>query len=125
MTDRNLDDLHPDLKPLCQEVIDTYTSTTGRKITITETWRDPAREDKLHAQGITAATGLTCKHCFLIDGKPASKAFDFALFLDNGDYIADGTHAYYAVVGQIAKKLGLVWGGYFHHPDYDHIELNH
>lgn len=123
MIHHNFSDLAAELQPLCQQFIANYTAL-GRKVTVTETWRDPAREDMLHAQGITKATGLTCKHCLVVDGKPASKAFDFALFLDNGDYIADGKHPWYAEAGKIAKNLGLKWGGDFSHPDFDHIELS-
>ncbi len=122
MTDKSLTDLDPRLQPLCQQVLDDYTAL-GRKIVVTETWRDPKREDMLHARGITAATGATCKHCTTIDGKPASQAFDFALFNENGDYIADGTHPWYADAGQIAQNHGLKWGGDFTHPDWDHIEM--
>lgn len=119
MTDRSLTDLDPELQAKVPQCIAAY----GRKVTITETFRDPTREDMLHAQHITAATGRTCQHCVMIDGKPASRAFDFALYNDKGDYIADGTHSYYVEFGQIAKNEGLKWGGDFTHPDYDHVEL--
>lgn len=122
MSDDNMSDLHPDLQPLAQAWLEHYTAL-GRKARITETWRSPDREDMLHAQGVTPQTGATCKHCFAIDGKPASKAFDFSLFLPNGDYISDGTHPWYKEAGDIATQLTLVWGGNFKHPDFDHIEL--
>lgn len=92
---------------------------------ITETWRDPKREDELHAQGVTKSTGATCKHCFMLNGKPASKAFDFVLFDEDGNRITDGTDDWYADAGAIATELGMLWGGDFVHaePDYDHIEM--
>lgn len=122
MADKLLTDLDPELQRLCEQVIAAYTAL-GRKIVVTETWRDPVREDMLHAQGITMATGRTCKHCVMAAGKPASRAFDFALYTDGGDYIADGTHPYYADAGKIGIDLGLIWGGHFSHPDWDHLEL--
>jgi peptidoglycan L-alanyl-D-glutamate endopeptidase CwlK len=122
MTDTLISHLAPELQGPCNAFLARY-KDLGRKIEITETWRDPAREDALHAQGITKATGLTCKHCIMVDGKPAARAFDFALYDENGAYIADGTDDWYADAGQIAKDLGLKWGGDFTHPDFDHAEL--
>lgn len=123
MTDRNLDDLHPSLEPLCKQFLAECTAD-GLKAIITETWREPAREDQLHAQGITKATGKTCKHCFTINGIPASKAFDFSLLDENNRIISDGTDERYSMAGLIATKLGMVWGGHFRTiPDYCHIEI--
>lgn len=123
MIDKSLSDLHPKFQPLAQRFLELYRAT-GRRIEVTETWRDPKREDRLHAQGITKATGLTCKHCFVLDGIPASKAFDFLLYDTDGTVIQDGEDGWYADAGDIAKSLGLTWGGDFSHPDYDHIEIS-
>jgi peptidoglycan L-alanyl-D-glutamate endopeptidase CwlK len=122
MTDKNLNDLHPNLEPLCKQFLEEC-KEKGLKVVITETWRSPAREDQLHAQGITKATGLTCKHCFEIDGKPASKAFDFILFDENNRIINDGADDCYSLAGHIAEGLGLHWGGRFSRPDWDHVEI--
>lgn len=122
MTDSLISDLDPRLQGPCQQFLAEYRALS-RKIEITETWRDPKREDALHAQGITKATGLTCKHCIMANGKPASQAFDFALYDEDGAYIADGTDGWYADAGDIAKELGLKWGGDFTNPDYDHVEM--
>ena len=122
MLDRNLEDLHPNIGPLCKNFL-AECEAEGLKVIITETWRDPAREDQLHTQGITRATGLACKHCFTINGKPASKAFDFAVIDGDGSMVQDGKDDRYTRAGHIAYKLGLVWGGFFSHPDYDHCEI--
>lgn len=124
MIDSALSNLHPTFQPLAQKVLDTYRAT-GRKVEVAETWRDPKREDELHAKGITPATGATCKHCFTIDGKPASKAFDFRLYDEDGNYITDGTDDWYAEFGDMATAEGLLWGGNFVHApkDYDHVEI--
>lgn len=122
MTDRNLDDLHPSIEPLAKQFL-AECATDGLKVIITETWRDPVREDQLHAQGITAATGKTCKHCFTINGAPAGKAFDFALLDENNRMIQDGTDERYSQAGLIATKLGMIYGGNFTHPDWDHCEI--
>lgn len=122
MTDRNLDDLHPLLEPLCKKFL-AECEADGLKVIVVETWRDLAREDQLHSQGITAATGITCKHCFTIAGKPSSKAFDFAVIDENNRMVQDGTDERYSHCGQIIENLGMTWGGNFSHPDYDHAEI--
>ncbi len=122
MLDRKFEDMHPDIQPMCKQFQRDCTAS-GLKVLITETWRDPKREDQLHAQGVTKATGLTCKHCFTIAGSPASKAFDFILLDENNRIISDGTDERYSLAGEIAKKIGLTWGGTFSRPDYDHVEI--
>jgi len=122
MVDRNLDDLHPSLEPLCKQFLAECAASLLHVI-ITETFRDPAREDQLHADGITKATGLTCKHCFTINGSPASKAFDFAVLDENNRMVQDGKDERYSLAGILGKKIGLHWGGDFTHPDYDHMEI--
>lgn len=122
MADRNVEDLHPLIKPLCEQFL-RGCKAEGLNVIITETWRDPAREDQLHSQGITAATGKTCKHCFTINNAPASKAFDFAVIDENNRMVQDGEDERYAMAGVIAANMGLIWGGHFHKPDYDHCEI--
>lgn len=122
MVDKSLDDLHPDLK---SKAIAFFQKCKDSDLNAfpTETFRDPEREDMLHAQGITAATSITCKHCFEIDGKAASKAFDFLIKNLDGTIIANGSDSAYHIAGQIGEALGLHWGGRFRHPDYDHFEI--
>lgn len=120
--DRNLEDLHPNLEPLCRQ-FEAQCALALLKVIVTETWRSPDREDKLHLQGITLATGETCKHCFTLNGTPASKAFDFAILDEDNRIVQDGRDERYSLAGEIAERLGLMWGGRFHHPDYDHCEI--
>lgn len=125
MADTDINDLHPDLKPLAEEFLRQYTAL-GRKVKIIQTWRSSEYQAELHAKNPTgAAPPGKSKHEFMIDGKPASKAFDFALYDEDGDYIEDGTDNWYAEAGDIATNLGLLWGGNFVHAkkDWDHCEL--
>lgn len=122
MTDHDLNDLLPMLQEKAIQFLQ-QCAAQGLHAVITETWRNPAREDALHAQGITPATSKTCKHCYEVNGKPASKAFDFILFDENNRIINDGTDERYILAGQIAKGLGLTWGGDFKHKDFDHAEV--
>jgi len=122
MTDRDLKHLHPDMLPLVEMWL-RECFKEGLHVIVTETFREPAREDALHAAGITNATSKTCLHCFMIDGIPASKALDFLCLDTLGNVIHNGEAIEYSKAGQIAKNLGLYWGGDFTHPDYDHIEI--
>lgn len=38
-------------------------------------------------------------------------AKDYLLFDDDNNYITDGDHKYYLILGSAAERLGLVWGG--------------
>ncbi len=126
----SLDWLHPDLKPLAQEWLDNC-HAVGLKVSITFTWRSIPLQNIMYAQGrtapgeiITNAAGGESLHCFtLSDDTPASKAFDWACFDDDSRYISDGSDPKYAQAGAIGEKLGLSWGGRWHHPDFDHLEL--
>lgn len=128
--DTNLNDLHPDLKPLAALWLSECLQN-GLNVRIIQTWRDPVYQDKLFSQGrtnpgaiITHLDGGHSLHCFTIDGKPASKAFDFACFDKNSAYIANGADDHYAFAGQIGIKLGLAYGGsWTTFKDYDHLQL--
>lgn len=121
MNDINL--LNSSLQILCREFL-AQCAAQGLDAHVTETFRSPEREDQLHAQGITPATSANCKHCCTNeDGTASSKAFDFALFDNTGAYIKDGSDHRYYQAGQIGKQIGLIWGGDFHHPDPDHMEI--
>lgn len=123
MIDNNLEDLHPDLKPLAEKWLSSY-SATGRKAVITQTFRTPKEQADIYAAGHSNAPEGKSKHELTLDGKPASQAFDFALYDEDGEYISDGTDDWYADAGRIGKELGLKWGGDFKTvPDYDHLEL--
>ena len=115
----NLALLHPDLLPLVGDCLNKFPN-----MRIVQGFREPAFQDSLHARGISPLTSMTSKHCFMLDGKPASKAFDFAVF-DGPTYITNGADERYTEIGKYAEELGLCWGGGFIHPgpDYDHIEM--
>ena len=129
MTDKNLNDLHPTLQPLATQFLDAC-AMHSIKAVIVQTWRTPQEQDALYAQGRTAggtcvtnATSAQSKHCFTINGEPASKAFDFMLLDEQNRIITDGGDHAYAAAGNIGKNLGLTWGGDWHHPDFDHFEI--
>lgn len=128
MTDSNLNDLHPTLKAIAEAWLadwqKIYPERREPKITIT--WRSNEEQAALHAADPHgAAPPGKSKHEFMLNGKPASKAFDFEIFDEDGQRITDGTDDWYTDAGKLATDLGAIWGGNFVHApaDYDHIEL--
>jgi hypothetical protein len=126
MADANLDDLDPTLKPLAEACLAQYASVYPDRhpAKIITTWRSNADQQAAYDAGLSKCKAGEGKHNCFLDGKPASRAFDFAVFDEMGNYIADGTDDYYYDFANIGKKLGLVWGGDFvSFPDFDHMEL--
>lgn len=123
MNDRNLNDLCPELRAIAIQWLAECTAA-GLIVKIIVTWRSSADQDAAHAQGLSnAAAGDSPHNCCDDMGAPASRAFDFGIFTSGGVYVADGTDARYHEAAGIAKNLGLVWGGDWLHPDWDHLEM--
>ena len=131
MTDRDLNHLHPALRPLCrrwlarchEQAVDAF---------VTHTYRSPAEQDELYALGrtrpgklVTNARGGTSQHNFTLpDGTPASKAFDFAVRRTDGTLNWNPLSSEWKAAVAIGKELGLVWGGDFQSIlDYCHFQL--
>ena len=135
MTDRSLDDLHPDLKPLCQQwLARCHAQAIGARVI--ETYRSAADQDRAYAVGrdahgnvvgrtITKARGGRSKHNCTLNGRPASRAFDFVVVNADGTCNWDPATPEWKAAVAIGKALGLRWGGDFpsHQMDADHFEL--
>jgi peptidoglycan LD-endopeptidase CwlK len=124
MADSNLSDLDPRLQPLAQQFL-TQCAAAGLKVRIIVTYRNSQDQDEAHAKGLSKALGGQSPHNVCLDnGTPASRAFDFGCFMPDGTYITSGLDPAYSQAAEIAKGLGLVWGGdFFSFKDYDHCEL--
>lgn len=123
MASRRIEDLHPDLQLICHEFL-AQAANQNIDVLITCTWRSNIEQDIAKAKGLSnASAGQSPHDCCNADGSPNSKAFDFGIF-DNGKYVTDGTDERYRKAGEIGESLGLVWGGSWNHPDWDHIELS-
>lgn len=116
MASRRIEDLHPDLQPLCREFL-AQAEEQGIDVLITCTYRSNAEQDALYAQGrttpgrvVTRAKAGQSAHNFLIDGKPAAKAFD-VVPLVNGKAQWKKTHPAWQTLGKIGMGLGLNWYG--------------
>ncbi len=125
MTDSNIHDLCPELLTKYRQwLIECHAVPLAVKAIVT--WRSGVDQDAAQAAGLSkACAGQSPHNCIDTAGLPSSRAFDFAVFDEDGNYIKDGTDWRYTKAGEIAKSLGLVWGGDFVHakPDYDHIEI--
>lgn len=130
MADVSLDDLSPVLASIYPSWVNACADAFSAQgltgtVKIIQGWRDPAYQDQLHVQGISPLTGAQSQHCCMEGAKPASRAFDFGVFDGENGYVTNGQDPRYILAGEVAKNLGLVYGGDFVHPgpDWDHIEL--
>lgn len=132
MSDRNLNHLHPQLRPICIQWLETCRQQSiGSFVTMTH--RTIAEQDALYAQGrtkpgniVTNAKGGQSPHnVTLPGGTPAACAFDFAIKRENGELNWDVRSIEFQTAVAIGKKLDLKWGGDFVGKlgDFVHFEL--
>ena len=129
MPSRDIEHLHPALKPLCREFIEKC-AEAGVRVLITCTYRSPAEQAALYAQGrtkpgkiVTKAKPGQSRHNAELAGKPASRAFDFVPLDERGKPIWDAGNKAWAVAGKVALDLGLDWGGTWRFKDMPHCQL--
>lgn len=124
MADANLLDLCLELQPLADQFLTQVNAAIAPSTCkISTTWRDPVAQQAAYDAGLSKAkTGQSPHECTL-DGEPSSKAFDWSIFSPEGAYVTNGQDERYTTAGHIAEGLGLVWGGTFSTPDWDHAEL--
>lgn len=131
MASRKIEDLHPDLQPICREFMSRCLQD-GIDIIITCTFRSPEEQGREYAKGRTVCSniGVTpekplgrvvtnakagqSKHNYIFpDGRFAAKAFDIVPMRNGrcvwGEQGQDGE--IWRHVGQIGMALGLDWYG--------------
>lgn len=131
MPSRKIEDLHPDLQPICREFT-RRCEAAGLDILITCTYRSAVEQDQLYAQGrngkpgprVTNAKGGQSAHNFTIQGRPAARAFDIVPLVA-GKPMWDDKHPAWQQAGQIGMELGLNWYGRPGAPfrEFPHFEL--
>lgn len=110
------------LIPLAEQFL-AQCKAAGLDCRITVTWRGEAAQNAAKAANLSRAKfGDSPHNCHDQDGQPCSRAFDFAIFRD-GEYVKNGSDSAYSKAGQIGEKLGLTYGGRWHTPDFDHLQL--
>jgi peptidoglycan L-alanyl-D-glutamate endopeptidase CwlK len=122
---RLLTDLHPDLQPLAERFL-ARCAERQVDVLIVCTYRSNEEQDRLYAQSrttpgprVTDARAGQSAHNFVIDGKPAAKAFDAVPLLygkpiweDPRDKDKDWTNDFgWRVMGEVAAEVGLDWYG--------------
>jgi peptidoglycan L-alanyl-D-glutamate endopeptidase CwlK len=130
MASRKLSDLHPELFPIAEKFLDNC-HTAGIDILVTCTHRSYKEQDELYAisrtipgKKVTNAKAGQSKHNFMLNGKPASKAFD-VVPLVNGKAVWDASNPIWQKIGVIGESLGLSWAGRWKSSmrEYPHFEL--
>lgn len=128
MPSRKLADLTPRLRPLATRFVEVC-AERGVDVLITCTWRSPAEQKALYEQGRTkpgpkVTWTLQSKHTHVtMSGKPDAQAFD-VVPLRGGKALWNATDPAWQTIGDVARSLGLVWGGDWKKGrDMPHIEL--
>jgi peptidoglycan L-alanyl-D-glutamate endopeptidase CwlK len=108
MSDRDISDLHPILQAKCRAHIDAC-RIAGITLLITCTYRSPAEQDALYAQGRTAPGPV------VTNAKAGQSMHQYRLAYDcvpivNGKALWDGANPIWAKVGELGKAQGLEWG---------------
>jgi peptidoglycan L-alanyl-D-glutamate endopeptidase CwlK len=126
MSSRDLNLLHPSLKPVAVDFL-RLAKEQNLNLVICCTYRDSDVQNALYAQGrlfkgkiVTNARGGESAHNFTIGKVPASLAFDIAVFED-GKYASDKFKGW-KIAGKIGESLGLEWLG---NPSSKFFELAH
>lgn len=128
---RRIEDMHPALQPKVRQFL-FECERDGLDVLITCTHRTDAEQEELYAQGrtkpgkiVTRARAGQSKHNNMLNGKPASLAFDFVPLRNgklvwgaSGDGIDDNPAddlkddlELWQRIAQVAKRQGFQWFG--------------
>lgn len=119
--DRRWEQLHPDFRQRLLWVYKAMKEQHGYDMVLIEGYRSPERQDMLSRQGphVTLARAWESYHQY---GLAADSAF-----LRNGRLVISERDPWaregYALYGQLAVQVGLVWGGVWQNADLTHVEL--
>lgn len=118
---RDINKLHPELIPICQEFVK-QCKAAGLNVLVTDTFRTKQDQTLLYAQGRTRK-GSVVTNCRYPDSPHNwGVAFDFCRNVRGREY--DNSDNFFERCGAIGKKLGLTWGGdWKRFVDKPHLEL--
>ncbi len=116
---RSLDDLAPAFRPLAFEFLARLTEA-GVPVLITDTLRTPEE----HQANLVAGTSWT-RHSKHLDGLALDVVpYDLYTAAPGGDKLAwNANHPSWRIVGVVAHRLGLRWGGDWKQKDMGHVEF--
>jgi len=105
---KDINDLHPKVKPLCEQFI-AKCAEQGVKVIITSTYRDAESQNALYAQGRTATGKIVTNAKAGQSFHNYKVAFDFAPVV--GGQIPWNDTKLFTKCGEIAESVGLEWAG--------------
>lgn len=119
---RNIDTLHPELRPLATRLIE-LSLEKGITAKVISGLRTYEEQNQLYAQGRTKSGNVVTK------AKGGYSIHNFGCAFDVGIFSKDGKEYFgespaYRDVGKIGESLGLEWGGRWEgFPDEPHFQL--
>lgn len=116
-TCRDINELHPVAQKACRLFLQEC-EKVGLNVCITETYRSQARQNYLYEQGRTrAGKVVTWTRSSRHTGR---MAWDICKNLKGHEY---SDQLFFKKCGEIAKRLGITWGGTWKTPDTPHFEV--
>lgn len=123
----DLDKLYP---PFLERLLDAIADckAVGRNYVATLGMRTFEEQDALYAKGRTTISHVLCncpsrKHLLghTVTNAPGGlSAHNYGLAVDF--FAGDWDPASYALLGDMVRGRGLIWGGDWKHPDYPHVQ---
>lgn len=128
---RSPDDLHLLVRPLFDRFLQ-LAKGEGIDVLVTCTWRSPAEQAALYAQGRTAPGRIVTNakpgqsmHNVTVQGLPASLAFD-VVPMRHGKPVWAAKDPLWLEVGRLGEEAGLEWAGrwrrFKEYPHFQHPE---
>ena len=115
---RDISELTPTAQKACNLFLEKC-KTSGLNVLITETYRSQARQNYLYEQGRTRPGN---KVTWTKNSRHTSRrAWDICQNVKGKEYADSG---FFKACGQIAKELGITWGGTWKQADTPHFEIS-
>ena len=118
MTCRSIDELSQVAQKACRLFLDEC-QRQGLKVLITETYRSQERQNELYKQGRTMPGKIVTwtKH----SRHTSRRAWDICQNVKGQEY---SNTTFFRRCGEIARSLGIIWGGDWSTPDMPHFEVD-
>lgn len=115
---RDISELTPTAQKACNLFLEKC-KTSGLNVLITETYRSQERQNYLYEQGRTRPGN---KVTWTKNSRHTSRrAWDICQNVKGKEYADSG---FFKACGQIAKELGITWGGTWKQADTPHFEID-
>lgn len=115
---RDIQELSTQAQIACNLFLDEC-KKAGLNVCITETYRPQARQNWLYEQGRTRAGNIVT---WTKNSRHTDRmAWDICQNVKGQEY---SDSAFFSKCGEVAKRLGITWGGSWSTPDKPHFEIN-